>query len=124
MYSKVIKYEPKEASARVVWKNNYKEMPFEEFLAMSQVDCFYCGKPPSNCQNPAAGKNSSSRMREEGYFTYNGLDRKNSSLPHSVENCVPCCWPCNKAKGTASSEEFIERCTRIAQHQQTKKDTQ
>jgi hypothetical protein len=27
------------------------------------------------------------------------LDRKDSTGDYTVKNCVPCCWPCNRAKG-------------------------
>jgi hypothetical protein len=60
---------------------------------------------PSNVQN-AAGKYSSNKMKKEGYFTYNGLDRLDNTLPHSNENCVACCKYCNYAKRERSLEDF------------------
>ena len=36
-----------------------------------------------------------------------GCDRKDSSLPHTPDNVVPCCQHCNCKKGTKSYEEFM-----------------
>jgi len=35
-----------------------------------------------------------------------GIDRVDSSGPYHRDNIVPCCAPCNKAKGTKSYEDF------------------
>lgn len=111
MYSKCIKYTPKEASARRVWRNNYEEMEFEDFHIISQQPCYYCGEMPSNVQN-GADKKSSENMKKNGYFTYNGLDRLDSNKPHSKKNCVACCKYCNYAKRERTVEEFKEWLTK------------
>lgn len=36
-----------------------------------------------------------------------GCDRKDNALPHTPENCVPCCRSCNCKKHTKSYNEFI-----------------
>lgn len=36
-----------------------------------------------------------------------GCDRKDNALPHTPENCVPCCASCNCKKHTKSYNEFI-----------------
>lgn len=105
MYSKCIKYYPEEASARRVWRANYKEMFFEDFYIISQQQCYYCGEIPSNIQN-GADKKSSENMKKNGNFKYNGLDRLDSSKSHFKENCVPCCKYCNYAKRERTVEEF------------------
>lgn len=105
MYKECIKYAPQEASARRVWQKNYSDMLFDDFYELSQKDCYYCNESPSNSQN-IAGKNSSDHFKENANFTYNGLDRLDSSLPHSKENCVPCCKYCNYAKRERTEEEF------------------
>lgn len=43
-----------------------------------------------------------------------GVDRKDSSLPHTPENCVPCCKACNQKKGTTEYDEFMRRIGKIA----------
>lgn len=42
--------------------------------------------------------------------TGGGLDRKNSSVGYSVENCVPCCRNCNSIRGAdlISYKEMLE----------------
>lgn len=35
-----------------------------------------------------------------------GCDRKDNSLPHTPENCVPCCLSCNSKKGKMSYDEY------------------
>jgi hypothetical protein len=107
MYSKCIKYSPTDASARRVWRANYKEMLFEDFYTISQQCCYYCGSAPSNIQN-GADKKSSENMKKDGNFTYNGLDRLESTKPHSKENCVACCKYCNYAKRERAVIEFKE----------------
>lgn len=107
MYSVNIKYTPQETTARRVWRVNYKEMSFEDFYALSQQDCFYCKVSPFNAQNSAKSDPKSSQYaKENGDFKYNGLDRVDNSLPHSKENCVPCCKWCNYAKRERNLEEF------------------
>ena len=38
-----------------------------------------------------------------------GCDRKDNSLPHTEDNVVPCCFECNRKKGTMSYDEYIKR---------------
>lgn len=113
MLSKVIKYTPKEASARVVYGNYVKRendkstmLTFSEFFVLSQQNCFYCGAQPSNVYNVGNEKNRSVTAKNEGEFRYNGLDRVDNTLPHTKENCVACCFACNYAKRDRTLAEF------------------
>lgn len=38
-------------------------------------------------------------------YTYNGVDRLDSSMGYTPDNCVPCCWECNNMKGASLTEE-------------------
>lgn len=38
-----------------------------------------------------------------------GCDRKDNSLPHTPDNCVPCCGDCNLKKGKMNYEEYKKR---------------
>lgn len=38
-----------------------------------------------------------------------GCDRVDNSLPHTPDNCIPCCCKCNKKKARYSYEEYIEK---------------
>lgn len=66
------------------------DLSFDEYVALTSADCCYCHGP----------------LPKSGY----GLDRKNSSLGYSIENCVPCCKTCNRIRGEddISYEEMFE----------------
>lgn len=38
---------------------------------------------------------------------FNGIDRKDSALSYEVENCLPCCGMCNRAKGALKYEDML-----------------
>ena len=40
-------------------------------------------------------------------WTKLGCDRKDSSLPHTPENCVPCCKHCNDKKNKMPYDQFM-----------------
>lgn len=62
------------------------------------MNCKYCNAIPANKINAYLGPRYLPEAKENGYFVYNGLDRVNNDLPHTLENCVPCCKFCNFAK--------------------------
>ena|ERR1700678_1887749 len=108
------KYEPIISSARTVWKW-YKDIQidFDDFYRLSQEDCFYCGRLPFKTFNIADKKPTKSRpgkasehAKTNGTFTYNGLDCIDNTLGHVLGNLVPCCWQCNRMKGSKTLEEF------------------
>jgi hypothetical protein len=87
---------------QVFFDYNDGDLTLQQFYEMSQLDCYYCGAKPANQRN-RYGKS----------FIYNGLDRLNNSLPHNLNNCVPCCWKCNQMKKATNVEEFIQHITTI-----------
>ena len=68
------------------------ELPIEIFFGLTKKSCTYCSQAPD---------------------PVNGVDRVDSSLGYMVENCVPCCGPCNRMKMAMPLSEFIERVKRI-----------
>jgi hypothetical protein len=44
----------------------------------------------------------------------NGIDRLDSNICYTTENCRPCCKDCNYMKGTYDPKTFIERAKKIA----------
>lgn len=79
----------------------------DQFFELSQKNCFYCGAPPSNkCNNYQRRKNTSQEVKDGYAFIYNGLDRIDSSKPHTIDNVVSCCHACNTAKMHHSQEIF------------------
>lgn len=52
-----------------------------------------------------------------GCATALGVDRVDNTIGYTLENCVPCCKPCNLAKRDMPRNEFIGWVIRIATHQ-------
>ena len=67
-----------------------RDIPFlieyKQFEGLYQQPCAYCGAEIKTI----------------------GLDRIDSSGPYHIDNVVPCCWSCNKDKGTKTLEEWTE----------------
>lgn len=69
-------------------------------------NCYYCGDSPSNRK---ITKNSIS-----GGLLYNGLDRVDSSKDYTLDNVVPSCGFCNRAKQDKPISLFIYKANKIA----------
>lgn len=70
--------------------------------------CHYCG---------VEGMNSigyKSKVGETDTFSYNGLDRIDSDGHYTIDNVVPCCPICNRAKGTTSYVDFLAWIDRLS----------
>jgi len=79
----------------------------DEFRALTKQDCYYCGSPP---QRVFTAKDY------YGEYIYNGIDRKINAFGYDSDNCLPCCFSCNHAKGTLPFEAFMEWLNKIALH--------
>ena len=94
------------------YKNNAKkrnlrfELSMDEFIKITKSDCHYCGDEPNR---------EYKEKRNNGGYIYNGIDRVNNSLGYILDNCVPCCEVCNKAKRDLLYSEFIEWLDRIVE---------
>lgn len=69
----------------------------EEFKEITQKDCYYCGAKPNNMTKD---------VKANGDYKYNGIDRVDNNKGYVNGNVVPCCWTCNAAKGTLTTQEF------------------
>lgn len=78
------------------------EIPFAVFACLTKENCHYCGRPPSSRMKRLLG-------------AYTGLDRKNNGA-YTVDEVLPACGLCNKAKGTTPYDEWIEHTRRRAVH--------
>lgn len=80
-----------------------------EFQLLTSCNCYYCGSVPR-------------QIKDNSYkpvYVYNGIDRLNSSFGYESHNCVSCCFVCNRAKGTLTTEEFekwLQKITTNYQH--------
>ena len=63
----------------------------EHFVSFWNKPCFYCGKEISTI----------------------GIDRVDNTKGYSVDNLVPCCTDCNKAKNALSQEQFLQMARAI-----------
>lgn len=116
MAPKVRKHDPHISSARARWMSCYRDCEWELFYRLSQMDCHYCGRSPHRtCNISHKKKGISEEQISKGVFTYNGLDRLDSSLGHIEGNVVPCCWDCNHMKGRRTVEEFVAHIKRIVE---------
>ena len=77
-------------------RNRIWDLSDEEFKALSQKACHYCGRGPYKTKTLIYSK-----------FTYNGIDRKDNSVGYTLENSLPCCHECNWRKGAVGYTEFI-----------------
>ena len=75
-------------------RNMEFDIPVDKFKEMVQLPCHYCNSYNEN--------------------EVIGIDRMNSSIHYTVNNCVPCCSICNTLKNTMSKHEFILQIHKIA----------
>jgi hypothetical protein len=78
----------------------------EQFFDLTSGNCRYCGRQPS----------SKKKLKSGSSFTYNGIDRRDSSKGYVEDNVVSCCKICNYAKGKLGEREFILWIQRTATH--------
>lgn len=84
--------------------NIKRSLSFNDYLEFTKINnCYYC-----NIEIDWTTKTHS--YGGKAYY----LDRKNSNIGYTKENCVVCCSQCNRMKMSLSSKEFIEKCKKIA----------
>lgn len=83
----------------------------DEARALFTGDCAYCGRQPSQL-------NYSGSKKAGRCFTYNGIDRVDSTIGYIPGNVVSCCGRCNSAKSDMTRDEFIELVRAIARNLQ------
>ena len=74
------------------------DLTIDQFVQLCRIpNCHYCDSPI----------NRGLKSGEKGYRGY-FIDRKDNKIGYILDNCVPCCWNCNQAKGDRYSyEEFL-----------------
>jgi hypothetical protein len=83
------------------------ELTPEQFFYITSQPCFYCGDVPSQ----------TSKTKARNVYIFNGIDQKMNDRHYTLENSIPCCWPCNKLKARRNIEEFLAQVKKIARRQ-------
>ena len=93
-------------------------LTIEEFKILTTSSCHYCGSQPTliKCTNPY----NENRKSHWGDYAYNGIDRVDNNEGYTLENCITCCYICNRAKNNMSYNEFINYTKRIYNYLTTK----
>lgn len=72
-------------------------LTYEEFVEFtSQSECHYCGSPIAWSKH---------KSNSESVSTAYNLDRKDTSIGYTKDNCVACCGRCNRGRMDAFSYE-------------------
>jgi hypothetical protein len=102
-----------ESIAKEIWKSEYSDgdISFNQFLWLSQQNCFHCN---SNVQNSGSIKIRKSKKKlNNKSFKYHGLDRIDNEKGHFLSNVVPCCAPCNFLRGKRNLFSFLNHIFKI-----------
>lgn len=97
------------------------ELTSQEFRHLISQKCYYCGFEGRRTNryikdNSIKDKTISEEGIERSWVTANGIDRKDNTKGYTLENSLPCCSDCNRAKMAKSFDEFINFIERIKGH--------
>lgn len=80
-------------------------LKYTDFCRIAKENCFYCDAEPTERTG----------LKEwQAKVALNGIDRANNSLGYTTDNCVACCYDCNRSKSNLDIEDFEKWCKRIA----------
>lgn len=87
----------------------YKEwkLTLPQFSNLIHQKCYYCGAEPEYKDY------YTTRSFPDQKLFANGIDRIDSDLGYTVENCVPCCTICNHMKLDLTQEQFYSHINKI-----------
>lgn len=80
----------------------------DDYTKIINQNCFYCGDAPKETTRFATRK----YVNTEPVFA-NGVDRIDSSVGYTLNNCIPCCTSCNYAKHQLTQKEFFDKIIKI-----------
>lgn len=87
----------------------------ENIKYLTKQNCFYCNIEPKQLSKPGSPTMTKKGI-EHATYIYNGIDRIDNKTGYELNNCVPCCKNCNRAKRTMSQKEFFELVKQIYHH--------
>lgn len=89
---------------------------YERFKLLIKQDCWFCGYEPYDSRSTYSRKRYSIGIEADYSECLQGIDRLDSSLGYTIENCVPCCSMCNRMKSDFTVEQFLYRIQAINKH--------
>lgn len=92
-------------------------LPQLDFFKLLETNCNYCGHPPILMGGHCYMDKSIPPLKR------NGVDRKDTTLGYTLENCVACCSKCNYAKHIMLEEEFYNWIKRVYKFQNERSTT-
>lgn len=107
-----VRNKEEEVAFHKIW-NNYRSsarlrnlaftLTKEQIRSFTKQNCTYCGAAPAATSTSQGGYS----------YKYTGIDRLDNTKGYMLDNCVPCCRPCNHAKNTMSQTDFFLWIKRI-----------
>jgi hypothetical protein len=96
-----------------------------QFRGLVVQICDYCGSKPQpwnwfytkEGERTKTHNATSKEWMDQQWICVNGIDRINSSLGYTIDNCVPCCTRCNRMKMVLLEEDFIFHIFKICAFQ-------
>lgn len=88
--------------------NRAMDLTKEEFREIIFKPCFYCGAEPTKYFKVS---------KANGNIKANGIDRVDNSIGYTLNNVVPCCIICNRAKHSLSVDEWNAWLYRVSHYQ-------
>lgn len=101
----------KEYKAGAEKRNLEFKLSFDEFVNLSEKNCYYCGAEPTVHE---VDKKYMHKIAEP--WKRNGIDRVDTTKGYTIDNCVPCCPKCNYAKHDLKLDEFTEWVKKCYKH--------
>lgn len=91
-------------------RNFVWQLTYEQFVDISTKNCFYCNTEPKewDCMtnSPSLKKDSPNVNPSDYKIKFTGIDRFDSKKGYTIDNVVPCCTFCNRAKSDLQFEQF------------------
>lgn len=87
-------------------------LTLEQYTNISKSPCAYCGGFSSR-KTQALQRIKNRQRFNAGVVNANSVDRENNEPFYTLQNSVPCCFICQKMKGTLSKEEFKKQIKKI-----------
>lgn len=82
------------------------DLTIDDFEKLIKGNCKYCNSTPNEFIYKAGNYETTPIMR-------NGIDRINSDIGYSMENCVSCCTKCNRCKMDLTVNDWLDHMKKI-----------